>query len=225
MKEFYIIANWKAKLNLSETASWLNDFKKQFKQPKNKIKIILAPTATALFYVSKYCKQNSLDIEISSQDVSRFAKGAYTGESPAEIIKDFVNYSIIGHSERRRLFNETTPILSDKLKQCRLNNIRTIYCIENLEDELISEADLIAFEPKSAIGTGNNLEPEKLHQIKKTHNQIKKPFLYGGSISLENIEGYFKIKGLVDGFLISSASKDPIKFLSAIDLIDKALDK
>ncbi|GIW63151.1 MAG: triosephosphate isomerase [Patescibacteria group bacterium] len=225
MKEFYIIANWKARLTLPETSDWLNTFKKYYKTTSDNLKIILAPSATNLHITSEFIKNNKLNLSVSAQDVSSYPKGAYTGEVPAELIKSLAEYAIIGHSERRRYFNETTAVLEKKLKQCRLNNLTTIYCFEKSSDALITASDIIAFEPRSAIGTGKNLDPDSLLKIKQNLSISNKPFLYGGSVNLANALDYLKIKSLINGFLISSASLNPIKFAQIIELINQHLNK
>jgi triosephosphate isomerase len=55
----------------------------------------------------RYATDNNLPVKIGAQNVSPFDEGAYTGEVNAKQIKDFADFVLIGHSERRKNFNET----------------------------------------------------------------------------------------------------------------------
>ena len=115
---------------------------------------------------------------IAAQNCSSFDKGAYTGEVSARMLASLnVAFCLVGHSERRSIFNEIAEVLNDKLKQLLSNNIRPIWCCgEQLEDrnnnnylkviaqQLNNEVFtldkvsfskvIIAYEPVWAIGTG-----------------------------------------------------------------------
>jgi len=96
--------------------------------------VILAPTYTALWQVYDLIK-NEPKIALAAQNVNPNESGAYTGEISIEMLKDFnVKYVIIGHSERRQMFNETDEFINQKAIAI-LNNglIPIICCGETLE--------------------------------------------------------------------------------------------
>ena len=177
-------------------------------------------------------------------------KGAFTGEISAQMIKDCgADFIILGHSERRHLFNESNRLINKKIKASLKNELNVIHCIgETLEDrnsgktvsileeqltdglEDIASLDklVIAYEPVWAIGTGLSAT---LEQIEDTHRSIRDilsklfdneqnvSILYGGSVNCDNAETLINAKG-VDGFLIGGASLDAENFASIIKIVE-----
>ena len=117
------------------------------------------------------------------------ASGAFTGEVSAEMLRHlFVNYVILGHSERREYFGETDAVVNQKTRAALAASLKPIVCVgESLEqreaDETIaviktqveaalagvtaeeSEALVIAYEPIWAIGTGKTATPEMAEAV------------------------------------------------------------
>ena len=67
--------------------------------------------------------------------MSAFGSGPYTGEVAAEHIRDYgINWALIGHSQRRLLFNDSQEACAEKVKRCREHGMGVILCVgENLE--------------------------------------------------------------------------------------------
>ena len=130
---------------------------------------------------------------VSAQNVSLFDNGAYTGEISAKQLKDLgVNWTLIGHSERRQYFGENEEVVGKKVKIALENGLNVIACIgEKLSDReggntvnvitcqmktLVSSVVdwskvVIAYEPVWAIGTGVTATPEQAQEI---HKEIRK---------------------------------------------------
>lgn len=74
-------------------------------------------------------------VQVGAQNVSQFDAGAYTGEIAAEHLKDYgIEWVLIGHSERRYQFGESSEVVATKVKKARDYGLGVIYCIgENLE--------------------------------------------------------------------------------------------
>src|SRR5438477_12817571 len=90
--------------------------------------IVLCPSYVALFPVTQILQKTA--IHIGAQDCSSYSNGAYTGEISAQSLAEVgCSYCIIGHSERRTLFNETHDTVAQKLTQLLNNNIKPIICI------------------------------------------------------------------------------------------------
>ena len=126
---------------------------------------------------------------VSSQNISSFENGAYTGETSAEMLSAaHIDMAIIGHSERREYFGETSAILAQKVDRALEKEIVPIYCcgevltdrkngkfkevIQNQIEEGLFHLTMdefskviIAYEPVWAIGTGETASPEQAEEV------------------------------------------------------------
>ena len=220
-----IVANWK--MNGSENL--LKDFSTFAPTKSNEI-IICTPFT--LLESAKTLLPNF--VKLGAQNCSEEEKGAFTGEiSASMLLERGVSYVIIGHSERRTLFNETEALIFKKVKLVIKNKLTPIICIgetlsEKKADKTLQVLEkqiegsitkvnahmqlIVAYEPIWAIGTG--LIP-KDSEIRETHLHIKEklrkhfsadiPVLYGGSANAENCKKIMSIEN-VDGLLVGGAS-------------------
>jgi triosephosphate isomerase (TIM) len=241
MRNEYCIANWKMNQSNIDCENFSNYIKSNINN--NSSKMIICP---ANIHLSKMVGLfEDFGVSIGSQNVSDKSNGAFTGEISCEMLLDNkINWTILGHSERRQFYHETNLIVHDKLENTVNNRINPILCIgETLKDREagntipvlknqieIAFKDLdftkveivIAYEPVWAIGTGVAADFET---IAETHQQIR-TFLQGyisnaNEISIlyggsVNPENCRDILNIkdVDGFLIGGASLDPQKFLN-----------
>ncbi len=233
-----ICANFKMNLRQADIKNYLDVI-------DNKIKdnIIFFPSS---LYISNFKEKG---YKVGSQDISFKEFGSLTGELSVLQLKDFgISYSIIGHSERRKYFNDSKYI-NDKVRLALTNDIKIVLCIgekltefeQNLtidvlkkeldtainnNQKLITEDNLIiAYEPIWAIGTGkiptNSILTKTISKLKnylKDTYNLNLKVLYGGSVNLKNINELEKID-LIDGYLIGGASLNPENFLALINKI------
>ncbi|MEI6376893.1 MAG: triose-phosphate isomerase, partial [bacterium] len=182
----FIAGNFKMNTTSSEVASYLEAFRVATEKV-NDVDIVLIPPFTSLAKASEILG-GAQKIRLGAQNMSSEAKGAYTGEISASMLRDlFVRYVLVGHSERRRLFGETDEMVRRKLVTALKSELRPILCIgetleerqsnqektvlesqlraaiEGLSPEEISEI-VIAYEPVWAIGTGLTATPEQAQQ-------------------------------------------------------------
>ena len=130
---------------------------------------------------------------VSAQNVSMFDNGAYTGEISAKQLRDMaVDWTLIGHSERRQYFGEDEEVIAKKVKIALDNGMSVIACIgEKLAEReanqtmdviqtqmktLVSAVSdwsrvVIAYEPVWAIGTGKTATPQQAQEV---HDEIRK---------------------------------------------------
>lgn len=154
---------------------------------ENKIVVVASPFPYIHYCASMFAKFPNL--VAAAQNCSEFEKGAYTGEVSAEIIASlYVEYVIIGHSERRQYFKETDEQLLLKINQAQNHNLIPIFCVgetletrdnnkhfefvkEQLENAIfkVNENDIkncvIAYEPIWAIGTGVTASPAQAQEM------------------------------------------------------------
>ena len=151
------------------------------------VNFIVCPPFTHLAQVAEALKGSN--VELGAQNCAAEAKGAYTGEVAASMIAALgCKYVILGHSERRQYYGETSETLNKKMEQVYANGLTPIYCVgENLEEReagrhfdvckaqieevvfnLTEEqfANLvIAYEPVWAIGTGKTATADQAEEI------------------------------------------------------------
>lgn len=212
----YVIGNWKANKNINETAKWLDEFlKMDFSWIKNQVKIIICPPLPFIYPLKEKTKDLPY-IKIGSQDLSAFEEGAYTGEVTAKSLAGLCDFAIIGHSERRQHIKETDEILFKKAAMAKKYDIEPVYCIRDEKDKLPGDILFVTYEPVWAIGTGKNATLDDVLSLKqKLHLPPGKKFIYGGSVTGENVNQYLK-SDEVDGVLPGGASLDPLQFYKII---------
>ena len=191
IKKPIVAANWKMYKTPQEGVDFISELSNLLLD-KEKPTIIFCPPFTSLFHINEMI--SDLDMSLGAQNVYFEKEGAFTGEISVNMLKSCsVQYVIIGHSERRHIFNESNkdtnrkihtvldneiiPIfcVGEKLDDRESNNTRTIL-LEQLEEGLagvnIDALDriIIAYEPVWAIGTGVNALP---NQVQESHEMIR----------------------------------------------------
>lgn len=177
----YFIANWKANKTFDEVLTWTDQFISLFKDNQP---VIICPPHPFIIPLKERLKVFK-NVFIGAQDLSRFEQGTYTGEVTAKNLSGLVSYVILGHSERRGHFSESDDILLDKFQLAQKYQIKTIYCIANVNQIFPQSAEFLCFEPVEAISTGNGKgENEPLTKILTVKSQLKlgsgTKFIYGG---------------------------------------------
>ncbi len=221
-KNIWIIANWKSNKTISEALDWVA--KVGPKIPKrDDLKIVVCPTFSCLSEVAKAVKVGNFPIIVGAQDLSPYDVGAYTGEESASLLKDMVNLSILGHSERRKNFNETDEMVAKKVDQAIQNNIIPLVCVQDTDTLVPQNCKLIAYEPIWAIGTGNPDTPANADSV-AGNLQVKYgsnlEVLYGGSVTSKNAKSFI-IQSNIQGFLIGKAALDAEEFLNILKTLER----
>ena len=181
-------------------------------RPTPQITTVLCVPFTLLASAAAIIAEKQLDIYLGAQDVSPFGNGPYTGEISADMIKEFASYVLVGHSERRQYFNESTEELAFQALQAKTAGLSVIYCTGDASEILPQSIDIVAYEPVEAIGTGI---PEDLDTIRSVCTHFRessgKPVIYGGSVNDKTLGSIVKTNA-IDGLLVGGASLDPEKF-------------
>lgn len=215
-KKLWIIANWKSNKTITQSLDWLNVVGPALLSNEN-IQVIVCPTFSSLPELKKEIQVANFPVSLGSQDLSPFGIGAFTGEEPAELLKELVSFSIVGHSERREKFGETDKMVDEKFKQATNAGIEPVLCIQEINTPVPNGAKIIAYEPIFAIGTGTPDTPENSQKvaagIKSKIPDIN--VLYGGSVTSENCASLIEQPDIA-GLLIGKASLDPEEFLKIV---------
>jgi triosephosphate isomerase (TIM) len=185
MRRLLIVGNWKMHLNVSQASLLVHRLQENIKIYRG-IEVVLAPPMLSLQPLSVQLDRRKF--RLAAQNAYFQDEGAFTGEISFTMLRDLVHYVIVGHSERRRLFQEDLPMIRDKVAAAFRNGIIPILCVgetkqekddgetkQVLHDQLMSALSnltddevgqmVIAYEPVWAISNGRDF----------THHEIPKP--------------------------------------------------
>lgn len=224
----YVIGNWKSNQNISESLIWLDKLSVLRPKFSSGTTVILCLPFTDIASFNHKIAELGLPIISGSQDVSHLPPGKHTGEITATMLAELVNYCLVGHSERRQEFGETSEIVAQKARLLLENSIIPIVCLDTpYLDEQIKElfkydVDVsrcfFVYEPISAIGTGKPVDPvaanHVAHQIAFLTDNAA-PVLYGGSVSSDNAPSFVS-ESRIDGVLVGTDSLEPTLFSAII---------
>jgi len=181
-------ANWKMNLSLDEARGLLNGVRSA-KIDFNKVDVLVAPPFTTLQLANELLA--GTDILIAGQNMHWESKGAFTGEiSPLMLKEAGCSHVILGHSERRALFFETSDIVNSKVDAAIETGLIPIVCIgetlkeredkktfdiirtqlnkslkTNCKKRNLPQSIILAYEPVWAIGTGKTATPEVAQKV------------------------------------------------------------
>lgn len=200
-----LIANWKMNKNVNEVKEFFTEFSAKY---TNKRKAWIAPQAVHFSLVNELGQSNN--IMAGLQNCSEHLSGAYTGEiSPRNLKEMGGHFVLLGHSERRQYFHETSKSLNPKVKTALKENLKVVYCVgetlperesnqtlsiigdqihQGLNDmtEATAENLIVAYEPVWAIGTGKTATPgeaQEVHAFIRGELKMKFP-TFGDKIQL-----------------------------------------
>ena len=205
----------------AEAIRWLDKFRDENLKSKEENKEIIVCTPFTLLSLFKdYKERNGLKFELGAQDISRFPQGPYTGEINGAQIKDFANYVLVGHSERRGSFGEDESVIHEKIKMAIDYNLTPILFVQSKETPIPQGVDVVVYEPPSAISTVSGGVPDNSIDVTKAVEAIRKKYslkyvLYGGSVDSNNVSNFTKIPE-IDGVVPGRASLDPVEFFKII---------
>ncbi len=187
MRKKVIAANWKMNTTINEGIKLASEIANKLKRKKSSV--IVCPPFISLEALHSIIKDTA--IQLGAQNLYFENNGAFTGEISAPMLRSVgCKFVIIGHSERRQIFNEDNITINKKIKKAIEFNLKPILCIgETLKErengitneivknqiekglEGISENQLkdviIAYEPVWAIGTGKTATPEEANDVHK----------------------------------------------------------
>jgi triosephosphate isomerase (TIM) len=186
MRKKILAANWKMNLTHSEAESYFDTFLSEIGQV-NDVEVVIIPPFTAIPALVT-ASERMPAIRIGAQNMHWEKSGAFTGEVSGAMLRAlYVNYVILGHSERRTLFGETDEIVNRKVRAALEAGLRPIFCIgeslqerdggkieeilgrqirQGLEGVVLKDVPevVLAYEPCWAIGTGRSATPNEAEE-------------------------------------------------------------
>lgn len=208
-----IIGNWK----MNGTPEMVDMFTKGLNQVETSNKIVLCPPMELLGYFRNFKHA------LGAQNCSYSTEGAFTGETSAASLRRIgCEYVMLGHSERRKLFAETSDVILHKWKAALKEKLTPIVCVgESDKQDWINElgrqlciflekdlsSTIMAYEPVWCIGTGEAPSSEQMIKSIEFIKKVVKPagVVYGGSVNVGNYKSILTTPRL-DGVLVGGAS-------------------
>jgi triosephosphate isomerase len=177
MRTPIIAGNWKMNKTVAEARELVSSMKNELSSMAStgKVDVVLCPPFISISQVAELTR--GTPIGVGGQDVYWESKGAFTGQVSPAMVKEFCDYVIIGHSERRQWFGETDQTVNKKIMAALAVGLKPIVCVGESETQYeagqtesfvggqirgalqnLSRDDamriVIAYEPIWAIGTG-----------------------------------------------------------------------
>ena len=243
MRQRLVVANWKMNGTAASALALLQELLPAVATASTEVAICppflhlpLALQATA-----------GTRVGVGGQNCSEHESGAYTGEVSAPMLADMgCDLVILGHSERRQYFAESSELVAEKYSSVRAAGLTPIVCVgETLQEReqgraqaVVAEQlqvlmakppvadDVIAYEPVWAIGTGQTASPEQAQEMHAfIRNYLRQHcgdaaeqirLLYGGSVKAANAAELFGQED-IDGGLVGGASLDAGEFAAIIN--------
>lgn len=194
MRKPFVAGNWKMNKTSAEARSLVTAMLEPLRAIAQVEKVV-CPPFTSISAVADLLKGS--DIGLGAQNLHWEEKGAFTGEIAPNMVKEFCQYVIIGHSERRTYFGETDETVNKRLRAALKHELIPIVCVgETLDqyesgltgevvsrqikqgfadiDSAIASRIVVAYEPVWAIGTGKASSGENANSV---HSKIIRPAL------------------------------------------------
>lgn len=182
-----VVGNWKMNTSLEEAVALASETVHATSDELGTVGVGVCPPAVWLDAVAERLRGSA--VRLGAQNVHPADSGAFTGEvSPPMLRALGVRYVIVGHSERRQLFGETSAMVAEKVQAARGAGLVPIVCVgETLEERDAGDAEatvlaqleaslegvalesagevVVAYEPVWAIGTGRTASPEQAQEV------------------------------------------------------------
>ena len=187
MRRSLVAGNWKMNGSAAMTDDLLTGLRKGVARSMPDVDVVVCPPFLYIPLAVQMLAGST--IKVGAQNLDIHEPGAYTGEIAAEMIKEqHCDYVIVGHSERRALYGESSDLVAQKVKVAVAAELKPIVCVgETLEErergdtgrvvreQLMCVLDLngvdifpfaiIAYEPVWAIGTGRSASPDQAQEV------------------------------------------------------------
>lgn len=187
MRKKIVAGNWKMNMNLQDGVALAKEINEALVADKPSCEVIICTPFIHLASVAGVL--DSTVVGLGAENCADKAKGAYTGEVSAEMVKSTgAQYVILGHSERRQYYGETAEILKEKVDLALANGLKILFCCgETLEEREAEKQNevvkaelegsvfhldaeawkniIIAYEPIWAIGTGKTATSDQAEEM------------------------------------------------------------
>ena len=177
-RKYIVGGNWKSNGSVEFVRQMCTETLNTMAFDESRVEVVVAPTSLHITATKAMLNSNVL---VAAQNISAEGNGAFTGEISAEQLVNFgLHWTLIGHSERRKLYGETDEIVAQKAARAQAAGLKVILCVgETIEQREAGQTNavlkqqmeavknsitnwgniVIAYEPVWAIGTGKTATP------------------------------------------------------------------
>lgn len=202
MRKPFVAGNWKMNKTVEQSTAMIQHFIPGLQQYPE-VERVICPPFTSLMIMS--AQLTGTGIGIGAQNMHWAESGAYTGEVSPQMVREFCDYVIIGHSERRAYFGETDETVNKSKAALSLGLIPIVCVGETLEEyeagrtgEVVSRQVkegfkeieptvasmiVVAYEPVWAIGTGKAATAEGANAVLSDHIRPALSQLFGSGLA------------------------------------------
>jgi len=247
MRRPLVVGNWKMNGSRHSSIELAENIANSFSTGDCQIESAVCPPDVFLADVASAL--GASDVGLGAQNVSQYEKGAYTGDVSASMLAELgCRYVLVGHSERRACFGETSSQVAAKFVAAQGKGLTPILCVgETLAerqadraleviagqlDAVVEVAGLdalssavVAYEPVWAIGTGEVASPAQAQEMlafiraRLGEKADTVRLLYGGSVNAENAAQLFGQQD-IDGALVGGASLQAEQFMAICQMAE-----
>ena len=247
MRRPLVVGNWKMNGSRLGSIELAKDIVRSYGSVDDGVECVVCPPDVFLADVASVLLASG--IGLGAQNVSQYEQGAYTGDVAASMLAELeCAYVLVGHSERRAYFGETSDGVAAKFVAAQAQGLVPILCVgetllerqanralEVVAEQLDAVVELaglealstavIAYEPVWAIGTGEVASPEQAQEIlafiraRLGNKAAAVRLLYGGSVNAENATQIFEQQD-IDGALVGGASLRVEQFMAICQMAE-----
>lgn len=203
MRKPFVAGNWKMNKTAAEARELVSAMLPEL-QSVTTVERVICPPATSVPAVSEILAGTG--IGVGTQNMHWEESGAYTGELSPAMVKEFCDYVILGHSERRAYYAETDEGVNKKIKAALTHGLIPIVCVgETLEENEAGKTDevvireikeglkgiskedavkiVLAYEPIWAIGTGKAATGELANNVIARTIRVPLKEMFGADVA------------------------------------------
>ncbi|MEZ0121886.1 MAG: triose-phosphate isomerase [Candidatus Reddybacter sp.] len=248
MRRPLVVGNWKMNGSRRSSIELAENIAKSFSAGDGRVECAVCPPGVFLADVALALSGSG--VGLGAQNVSQYDSGAYTGDVSASMIAELgCSFVLVGHSERRACFGETSSQVAAKFVAAQGKGLTPILCIgETLAERQANRAleviagqldavveaagldalvaSVVAYEPVWAIGTGEVASPEQAQEmlafirVRLGEKAEALRLLYGGSVNAENAAQLFEQQD-IDGALVGGASLQAEQFMAISRTVER----
>lgn len=219
-----VLANWKANLSPQRAIQWCEDFAAVYR-PQLDLEVVVVVPVLMLERVA--ARMHGLaGVALAAQGVSPYPQGSYTGSTPAAWLRGLVQYTVIGHRERRRYFHETVQDVARQAYESLAEDLLPIVCFDR--DLLTPQTAAMAAEELGRLIWAYTPETPATLEMARSEAEIvallpqiarntdNRPVLYGGGVTVDNAVSLWALAG-ISGILLGRGCLDAANFAAMVN--------